>query len=470
MTRERIRTDVVVIGSGPGGAVTATLCAEAGHATLLIEEGPDISTDAVAAFSRDEILRKYRNAGIALAFGKPSVSYVEGRCIGGGSEVNRGLYHRTPPYVLDKWAKSYRVDALTTEDLAPHFAACEAIAHVNALPGAAPPLSQRLGDGAQRLGWDAIEASRLYDYTAGRKQSMSTTFVPRFRAAGGRVMAETRATRISRSAGHWEVAAVAGGRPVTIVADALFAACGAVQTPALLRRSGIRTHIGNSLRFHPMLKAVALFDSPVNRPGDPDPVHQIKAFEPNFGIGCSISSPPLLALALAANPQMRALIADNAACMGLYYVQNATGHARVRTVPGYGAPVVSVRHDDAALEQLYDGLKHLIRALFAAGAQAVQPCVAGLAMLRSPDEIATMPVRLPRRSVMLTSVHVFASCPMGEDRALSATDSWGRIHDGDGLRIADASLMCGPTIANPQGSVMAIAHRNALRAIERRFA
>ncbi|WP_150291526.1 GMC family oxidoreductase [Sphingobium estronivorans] len=468
---DRLRADVAVIGSGPGGSVTATLCAEAGYSTLLVEEGPDLPLDAMAHFSGEEILHKYRHAGVTMAFGNPSITYVEGRCVGGGSEVNRGLYHRTPPYVLEQWAGSHHVDALTPEALAPHFEACEATARIAALPGTPPPLSQRLGEGAMRLGWDAIAAHRLYDYETGRKQSMSATFVPRFRQAGGRVIADMRAQRIRRINGRWEVTARHRSTgSVTIVADALFVACGAVQTPALLRRSGIRHNIGDSLRFHPMLKAVALFDTPVNRLGDPDPVHQIKMFEPRFGIGCSISSPAMLALALAANPPMRARIAADAARMGLYYVQNGTGHGRVRTLPGCHDPVVSVCHEQAELDQLYDGLQHLIRALFAAGAQAVQPCMPGFAMLRSVEDMATLPECLPRKSAMLTSVHVFASCPMGEDRRLSATDSWGRIHDADGLRIADASLMCGPTIANPQGSVMAIAHRNALHAIARRFA
>lgn len=469
--KDRIRADVAVIGSGPGGSVTATLCAEAGYSTLLIEEGPDLPLDAMAHFSGEEILHKYRNAGVTMAFGHPSVTYVEGRCVGGGSEVNRGLYHRTPPHVLEQWVASHRVDALTPDELAPHFEACEATARIAAFPGTPPPLSQRLGDGAVRLGWDAVAAHRLYDYEAGRKQSMSATFVPRFRRAGGRLIADMRAQRIRRINGRWEVAVLHRSGPmVTIVADTLFVACGAVQTPALLRRSGFRHNIGNSLRFHPMLKAVALFDAPVNRPGDPDPVHQIKMFEPRFGIGCSISSPAMLALALAANPAMRARIGADADRMGLYYVQNGTGHGRVRALPGSRDPLVSVRHHDIELDQLYDGLKHLVRALFAAGAQAVQPCLPGFGLLYSAAELASLPARLSRKAAMLTSVHIFASCPMGEDRRLGATDSWGRIHDAHGLRIADASLMCGPTIANPQGSVMAIAHRNALHAIERRFA
>lgn len=466
---DTLRTQVAVIGSGPGGAVTAMLCAQAGYDVLMLEEGPDLPLEDSQRFSGDEILRKYRNSGIAMAFGKPSVSYVEGCCVGGGSEVNRGLYHRTPPYVLEQWASRYRIDALTADTLKPHFEACEQIAPVAPLPDVAPPLSQRLGDGAEKMGWQSIQAPRLYDYVADRRQSMSVTFIPRFRAAGGRVLADTRAMSIRRHQGRWQVAARhRRTSDVLIEADALFVACGAVQTPALLRRSGFRSNVGNSLRFHSMLKAVALFDTPVNRPRDLDPVHQIKMFEPRFGIGCSISSPALLSLALAANPEMRRLVHTDAARMGIYYVQNGTGHARVRNLPGVRDPFVSVRHEAAELDQLYDGLRHLIRAQFAAGAEAVQPCLPGFPMLRSMEEVAALPERLPR-GAMLTSVHVFASCPMGEDRRLSATDSWGRLHGGEGLRIADASLMGGPTIANPQGSVTAIAHRNALQAIERRF-
>ncbi len=61
------------------------------------------------------------------------------------------------------------------------------------------------------------------------------------------------------------------------------------------------------------------------------------------------------------------------------------------------------------------------------------------------------------------TIHLFSSCPMGEDRKRCVTDSFGRIHDLRDLRIADASLLPGPPGVNPQGSVMAIARRNALQ-------
>lgn len=458
---ETLDAEVVVIGSGPGGAVTAMLCAEAGKSVLLIEEGPALSLDAIPPFSPEEIFRKYRNAGITPALGQAPIAYVEGRCVGGGSEINRGLYHRTPAYVLERWRSEYAVEQLSSDELAPHFAACEAVAPVEPLTVPAPLLSARLGEGARRLGWEAIEAPRLYHYGTGHKHSMSQTFIPRFLAAGGTLVADTRVRRIRQSSGKWRISADG----VEFTTDALFLACGAVQTPALLRRSGFRLNIGNSLRFHPMLKAVALFQDEVNQPGDLDPVHQIKQFEPRFGIGCSITSPPLLALALAGHREWRQRIQRDWRRMGIYYVQNGGGQGKVRNLPGFRDPMVTVRHHPADVAELYEGLKSLTLALFAAGAIAVQPCLNGYPTLRSPDDWKGLPETLALGSANMSAVHIFASCPMGEDRTRCAADSWGRVFGTERLRISDASLFCGPTVANPQGTVMAIAHRNAQRAI-----
>ena len=91
------RCEVAIIGSGPGGAITACLLAEAGRDVLLIEEGPYLPLDSCLPFSREEMVLKYRNGGLTAALGRVKVQYVEGRCVCGGSEINSGLYHRTPP-------------------------------------------------------------------------------------------------------------------------------------------------------------------------------------------------------------------------------------------------------------------------------------------------------------------------------------------------------------------------------------
>ena len=124
----------------------------------MVEEGRDLSIRSAPHFSREEILQKYRNAGVTVAFGPTKIAYVEGCCVGGGSEVNRGIYHRTPDDMLQRWQDEFGVLDLAPEAMAPHFQACEAIAKVQYLGADAPLISARLFDGARKLGWRAIEA------------------------------------------------------------------------------------------------------------------------------------------------------------------------------------------------------------------------------------------------------------------------------------------------------------------------
>lgn len=477
-TGERLHARSVVIGSGPGGAVTATLLAEAGQDVLLIEEGAHLTLTSAAHFSREEIEQKYRNGGITVAMGKAKVGYVEGRCVGGGSEINRGLYHRTPADVLETWRREFRVDALSAEELAPHFAACEQIARVSHLPGAAPPLSSKLSEGASRLGWNAVEVPRLFRYASlgsgapGTKQSMTETFVPRYLAAGGRLLADTRVRRLSRHGGRWHLEALttAGGERTTaleITAETVIVAAGAIQTPALLRRSGITTNIGNTLRLHPMLKVVARFADEINLPGELEPVHQVKEFEPRFSMGCSMSKRPALAMALAERREWLAEVDAHWRRMAIYYVQSTGGRGTVRRLPLFHDPLVRVRFDVQELQDLAAGLQRLCECLFAAGADTVYPSLTGAPALHCEADLARLPAALPSDCANLTALHLFSTCPMGEDRSRCAADSFGRLHGADGLHLADASLLCGPTVVNPQGSIMAIAHRNALHFLER---
>ena len=474
---DKIAADVIVIGSGPGGAVAASTCAEAGKFVVMLEEGQDLPLESAPHFSREEILQKYRNAAVNIGFGATKLAYVEGCCVGGGSEINRGLYHRTPEPVLNSWRREYRVDALDLADLTPHFEACEKVAKVEYLPGPAPQLSTLLDRGAHKLGWASLEIPRLYAYSRdpitgapGRKQSMSETFIPRFLKAGGELMPSTSAKRIGRSAGRWTVH-VRRNTPrdsheIELTAKTVIVACGAVQTPWLLRRSGIKRNVGDSLRFHPMLKAVALFPDEINTPGELEPVHQIKEFDPRFSMGCSMSKRPALALAMAAHPHMMTAVDRDWRRMAIYYVQSTGGIGRVRNLPGFRDPLVRVEFSPQHLDELADGLSRLAEVLFAAGAEAVYPSIPGYPVIHSPADVARLPRTLSPKQANVTTMHLFSSCPMGEDTHRCVANSFGRVHGTDNLFIADASLLCGPTVVNPQGTVMAVAHRNAVRAIE----
>jgi choline dehydrogenase-like flavoprotein len=466
-----LRPRIAVVGSGPGGALAATLMAEAGLDVLLIEEGEFLPLDSAPHFSREEILQKYRNAAVNVTMGGTKIAWVEGRCVGGGSEVNRGLYHRVPDEVLAAWQRSHSVRDLDPDSLRPHFEAVESALAVSHLPGEAPPVSLMLRDGAAALGWKCLEVPRLVRYERAAdgqivadKQSMTTTLIPRFLSAGGRLLADTRVRRLARLGGQWRLDAehTAGGvrRPVEITASEVFVACGAVHTPALLRRSGITRRVGDTLRFHPMVKAVARFPDEVNVPTELEPVHQVKQFDPRFSMGCSISKRPALALALADRPELLPEVDRDWRHLAIYYAQSTGGLASVRPMPLFRDPLVRARRDPADMRTLAEGLRRLAECLFAAGAEAVYPGLPGLPLLRSPADLGALPEQLPATSGGVTAMHLFSSCPMGEDASRCATDSYGRVHGAEGLHIADASLLPGATVVNPQGTVMAVVHRN----------
>jgi choline dehydrogenase-like flavoprotein len=274
----------------------------------------------------------------------------------------------------------------------------------------------------------------------------------------------TRIVQIRQSGGKWLLCGRhATGRRVEVQAEALFICGGAVQTPALLRRSGIQHNIGSSLRLHPTIKLVARFAEPVNSLEMGVPARQVKEFAPRLSFGCSISTPPYLMLGLLDHPADRAEAAGTWTQMANYYAMiTGEGFGTVRLVPGFSDPLVRYQLSINDRRDLADGLHKLGELLFAAKALALYPGLRGAPKLHSSDDLAKLPDLLPQGLASLMTIHLFSSCPMGEDKTKCATDSFGRVHGFDNLFVADASLLCTAPGVNPQGSIMAIARRNAL--------
>jgi choline dehydrogenase-like flavoprotein len=463
-----MRAQVVVVGSGPGGAITACLLAETGRDVLLLEEGPFLPLNSCAPFSKDEMQQKYRNGGQTVAMGRNKIAYAEGRCVGGGSEINSGLYHRTPANVLERWRKEFKVEALDEKQMLPHFEACERDLSVSLLPHPAPPASLKLHEGATQLCWKSLEVPRWFRYNAGgsgKRQSMTETYVPRFLRAGGRLLPNTRVNRIRKSGANWVVEAnhQAAGT-IQITAEALFLCAGAVQTPALLHRSGIKHNAGESLQVHPTVKIVARFRDPVNAGDMGVPVHQVKEFSPRLSFGCSISSPPFLALGLIDHPEAARETSSKWQNSSVYYAMiTSEGSGTVRALPGFRDPLVRYKLTVNDRRNLAEGFRKLAAILFESGAAALFPTLTNGPRLNCRGCLSKLPEVLADGQASLMTIHLFSSCPMGEDRSKCATDSFGRVHGFNNLFVNDASLLCTAPGVNPQGSIMAVARRNALR-------
>ena len=472
-------SEIVVIGSGPGGAITACLLAEAGREVTLVESGPFVTLEECPQFTRDEMERKYRNGGITAALGRTKVAYVEANCVGGGSEINAGLYHRTPEDILDAWRRDFQLERAGWSEMVPHFEACERDVSISYLPGAAPAASLKLHEGAGSKGWKSLEVPRWFKYGSdgvGEKQSMTRTFIPRALQAGCRLVPDVRARRLQRSRGRWIVDAertLPDGRRSRhqLRCKSLFLSCGAIQTPALLQASGIAPLAGRTLRMHPTVKVVARFPEPVNSTDLGVPlevaVHQVKEFAPRLSFGCSISGVPHLSLAMLDHPKHTHEVDDAWPHMAIYYAMITGGCGSVRRVPGHRDPLVRYALGEADMRDLADGTRKLCELLFAAGADALYPTVDGSSPLAGIDDLRRVADPLPQGRTSLMTIHLFSSCPMGEDKRRCVADSFGRVHGQEDLYIADASLLCTAPGVNPQGSVMAFARRNALHFMDR---
>src|SRR5262249_41082878 len=91
---DTIACDVVVNGTGAGGAVVAKELAEQGHAVVLLEEG-DYNTRADFNGTSAEMQRKlYRDMGATLSVGNAVIPIPIGRTVGGTTAINSGTCYR----------------------------------------------------------------------------------------------------------------------------------------------------------------------------------------------------------------------------------------------------------------------------------------------------------------------------------------------------------------------------------------
>jgi choline dehydrogenase-like flavoprotein len=487
-----VECGAVIVGSGAGGATMAAELAEAGVDVVVIEEGGYHPTESFRAESVRALRTLYRDGGGGMTVGRPSVLFAEGRCVGGSTVVNGGMSWRTPTWVLDQWSAREGVRAISEQDMEPYFTRAEARHSVGLQdPETIGRDSDLLKAGAEAKGWAIVSNRRnqlhcagtnscLSGCPTGAKRSMLVTSVPRSLARGARLFADCRVDRVTRAkgavtgvAGHFVWPGGARGPKLTVRAQMVIVAGGAVQTPALLARSGLRSasgQLGRNLSLHPNANVTAFFDSDVTGWHGVHQAFQIREFLPE-GIVLTAENltPPMLAAMLPAyGRELAELMADYNRVVTAGPLVTDSGTGRVRNVPGLGTQVF-YRLTDAAASRLARGVELTAEVLFEAGARRVLLPFDGAPGVRSPGELRTLLARpVPKRSIQLYSIHLMGTARMNEDPRRGVTDSYGAVHGVRGLVVTDASLFPSPTGINPMETVIALAMRNASRLVEQR--
>ncbi len=476
--------DVLVIGSGAGGASVATTICEAGYDVIMLEEGPYLDAAHAPSSLPTSFKRMWRGNGVLAALGPTPVAYAEGRCVGGGTEINSAIFQRAPDQLLDSWAKTYSIADFGTIELKPYYDRAASVVNASPPPSNPGAPTDILNDGARKLGWKTTQLDRgvcncvgtnfcSLSCPTGAKQSMTTAQIDRAMSSGLRLIADCRVTKMAldgdRVVSVRAIADCGDGRRVKVVIRSrdVFVCAGAVHTPALLRRSGLRRGIGNTLRMHPTIKVTALFPEDVDAHNERLPLSAVSEFMPDRRLGGSVTLPGLLGVSLAEDWKERSwLLPHWRQCVMYYAMVRGQGMGTVRPVPFSSEPMVGYHLTDWDWDQLGRGLIELAQVMFAAGATYVYPSIAGHPGWASVDDaMREAQTSLPRDKTALMTVHLFSSCPPGEVQHVggleTATDSFGRVHGVSNLVIADGSQIPEAPGVNPQATIMAMAYRSA---------
>ena len=480
------RVDAIVIGSGAGGAVTAMTLAGAGMSVAVLEEGANVPRREYGKSSPEGMAQLFRRSGMTPILGRVPIGFVEGRCVGGSTDFNSGFWHRAPREVLLSWQSRFDLQGATESELVPHYEWAEQLLSVSPYPGEWPKSTKLFQRGIDAMGWAVREIPRTAPgcqsantcasgCASGKNQGMSQGLLPEAKAAGANILSHCRVklllrqgrrvtgvlAEITRDNGSVEL--------VRIDADHVFVCAGASQTPTLLRQSGLRYKVGDQLRLHPMLKLTARFPQPVNAQNSVLPLLQVNEFWPEISLGGAYFSSGHLAFLLGDNWPQLSMEMEHQNHFASYYVAvRGNGRGSVRP-SALGNGDTALRYDLSVddLRSMSRGVARLATLLLAAGAEAVYPAIRSIPVIRTElDAVRWLTELLPAKDLSLTTVHAFSSCPMGEQAGLTAANSYGRVHHVDNLYVNDASMLPDSPGVNPQGTVMALARRNALHFVD----
>ncbi len=489
-----IEADVCVIGSGAGGAVIAAELQRAGRETLVLEQGQYRNESDFKQLELPGMLELYLGGGLAASEGG-SIAILARSTLGGGTVVNYMNCIRTPERIRREWA-SMGLEGLDTPDYDRHIDAIWERLSVNDSATSQNRTHRKLIAGCEQLGYSnraltrnadpSCDDPRVCGYCSagcqkGCKQSTMKTFLQDASDAGARVIVGARAERIlvqdGRATGVEATVTQGDGSTtaLTIRAGTVVVACGSIESPALLLRSGIGgPTVGKHLRLHPAGVVSGVYEEPIE-----GWIGQIQSALSDEFSDCE-GDWGFLIEAVGVAPGIQA--------MSLPWTDGRSHKERMARTLKYSAPFVTVARDHGDGEVVIDNYGRAVtrwgfddevdarmfrKAMVeqaklhrAAGAKEIVTFYQQPVTWREGEDFDAFLAEIERASLAANDVAVFTahqmgSCRLGADRATSVADGRGELHDTRGVWIGDGSGFPTAPGVNPMISIMSLAHRTA---------
>jgi choline dehydrogenase-like flavoprotein len=497
----KVECDAVVVGSGAGGSVVAKVLADAGFDVVVVEQGPYETSETFKQSELPMMQKLFQQSGTA-ATRDLSFVLLAGRGAGGGTTVNWNTCLKPSPRVLAEWDSEFGIEGVSGASFAGYLDEVWKALGVNVNESQRNTNNQVLWDGCRALGYtegtdyqvierNAVGCDRRCDFCTygcryGCKQSTGVTYLPDAMHSGARFLFDTKVERVLIEAGEARGVSATrkvGGRQVSVEvrARAVVSACGGIETPALLLRSGVKdATIGNFLRLDPTVAVGGVFAGAVEPwKGPPQTVAVWKFIDLDgtyhgFWVEAAPAHPGLFALSAPWSSGRQ-----HKDFMKKYYSHSSASIVLLRerswgrvSIDGDGFPVVTYDLGAEDRRTLLRGMEETGRILAAAGAVSLwtthnDPVFVGDGSRHlSEGDIDSFAASLRERGIdynrmMLFSAHIMGSCRMSSDPSLGPTSPSGELHSVKNLFIGDACVFPTTPAVNPMVSIMAMARMTA---------
>ena len=472
---QKIRCQVVIVGTGAGGGVLAAELAEQGVDVVMLEAGRFHASSEFGAEPIRQLAEMYTDGGATMTLGVPPIPLPLGRTVGGTTTINSGTVFRMPDRVLKEWNQAGL--NLDSKELAECYSQVEeAISATEVPPHLLGGSSHVIARGAEALGLAhgplhrnirncQLNALCCFGCPSDGKQSTGITHVPRAMNAGARLFTGVRATDVlvagGRASGVIAQAPKTGGT-LEVHADVVVSACGTVSGVPFLKTAGIRSpHLGRHLAIQPATKVAGLMNEEVRGWRDTPQGYGVFALEEQGIMMEGAFMPPeyaTLAIPFVGEQYVQWLERyPNLALFGFMVRDASVG--RVRPLPG-GRFVMTYNLTRADLNKVQLGLETLTEIFFAAGAERVLLPLAGReehADIASARKALKRPLR--PWDVELIAFHPVGTARMSARPDDGVVDPWLQCWELPGLYVVDGSVFRSSLGVNPSLTIMALATR-----------
>ncbi len=471
--------DVCIIGSGAGGSVVACRAAQAGRSVLLVERGPYVRPSQMNDREIEMIPLLYKDGGLQMNTGM-DMFILQGTCVGGSTTLSNMVMMRAPDDVLSSWNRfgaelDLAVFSRSYETIEREIGAAYAdLAHTSGS-------TKRFIEGARSLGLSPRRMRKALGDCRGcgncnigcafdTKRGALATYIPWAERYGARVLADTEVDRIETRGREAVALHVRSGKTRErrrIVAKQVVVAAGAINSSALLLKSGLRRNVGERVSFNGGSMMVAEFDEPL----DGYDADQMTWFLQGDGFIVEPTHNPLMSAALTTPGWFE----EHATLMrrqrhlayaGSLVSTGATG--RVVQSPFWGYEETRFRPGPVEVADVKRGLKLISEVFFAAGARRLILPTHRFVAIRSPREISQIDEHVvSTRRFSFGSAHPQGGNAMSANPRAGVVDENFAVHGFDNLFVCDASVFPSSVTVNPIATVMALADYAAPRILAR---